>query len=273
MGNEFDPFDELREPAEVDLTEGLGTGREASPSDLTQTIQQHIIPRLVMAHTAGAPAVCVDTRGPPTQAEISALARLATQQRLEDAVTMVVQLSREGLSIESLLLGLLAPTARALGEAWLNDELSFADVTVGLGTLHRVLMALRPPPRSLPTDAPLVVLALAPGEQHSLGLAVFSELLKPVGLSVVVTQDYAEALDLVRQREAVALGFSVSSDRWLKPLRKVVGAAKRHSRNDDLLILIGGSYDATSFASKAGVTYCADVREAVRLVTERRSST
>ena len=270
MGNDASkPLEERTLRVECHPDAPVAGGELPDPVHLMQTIQQQIIPRLVVAHGATMVTSCGDTRLPPTEEEIAELARLAVAQRIEDAVMMVGRLSQQGLSFESLMLGLLAPAARALGDGWLEDELTFAEVTVGLGTLHHVLAALRPSPRLVSVDAPVVVLALASGEQHNLGLTIFAEFLKRVGLSVLFTHDHSETLDLVREHDVMALGFSVSSDRWLKPLSKLMTSAKRHSRNPDLLLLVGGSVDATALAQKVGATYCHDVDAAVPLIEQR----
>ena len=50
---------------------------------------------------------------------------------------------RDGLPVERVLLDLLAPSARLMGEMWTADQVSFVDVTLGLSRIQQMLRQLR----------------------------------------------------------------------------------------------------------------------------------
>ena len=86
-----------------------------------------------------------------------------------------------------MLLDLLAPSARLMGEMWTADQVSFVDVTLGLSRIQQLLRQLRNM-----TDGSAVsavnkgraLLVPAPGEQHTFGLRVVEEFLLRDGWEV-----------------------------------------------------------------------------------------
>lgn len=89
--------------------------------------------------------------------------------------------------VETLAQILIPDVARRLGAAWVMDELSFADVTIGCARLQN---ALRDLPLSLPISGQtkqMSCLVLVPeGTQHTLGAFVLSRLLRNAGLDVML---------------------------------------------------------------------------------------
>ena len=65
---------------------------------------------------------------------------------------------------------LLEPTARHLGELWQEDTIDFVDVTLGVSKLQRLVHVFAGLDHVAPyDDKRKVLLASAPGDQHSLG--------------------------------------------------------------------------------------------------------
>lgn len=238
-------------------------------SALLQTIEQEIIPRLLFTHRTDAhsPAPCADSRPPPSREELAEFAALAVHSELADVLLYVERLGRQGLSLESLLLHLIGPAARALGEQWQDDLLSFTEVTAGLGTLQQVVHALSPSFAPTPPHRGLVVLTAAPGEQHTLGLLLIGEFLRRAGWGVhtcpVLTE--GELLALVSSQRLALLGITVSNDHLLKPLAALLARVRRASLDPELPILLGGALDLSDFAASNRVEQCAsDPCEVVR---------
>jgi methanogenic corrinoid protein MtbC1 len=233
------------------------------------TVETEIIPRLVLAHRADplSPALCPESRLPPTAGEVAEFARIATRHDLAAALAFVETLCRQGLSLEEILLELVAPAARLLGEQWESDQRSFTEVSGGLGTLQQVVHVLGPSFAPVLPHRGLVVLAAAPGEQHTLGLYLVGEFLRRAGWGVQVDPSMTgpELLRLVASERVEMLGLTVSSEKHLPPLAALLAGVRKASRNQSLTVMVGGSLDLGEFAAQNRAMFCAaDPREVVR---------
>lgn len=242
-----------------------------SKADVLAVIESEIIPRLRFAHRADvlSPVLCSESRVPPTEAEVFEFARIAACHDLNKALAFVTELCRQGLSLEIVLLELVAASARLLGEHWLQDLRTFNEVTAGLGTLQQVVHILGPSfAPSLP-DRGLVVLVPAPGEQHTLGLFLVAEFLRRAGWGVHVdpAMSEGELVELVRSRRVVMLGISVSTSNLKEPLARMIAAARKASLNPDLTVMLGGSADLAALAAQTGASrWATDPREVVLML-------
>jgi len=241
---------------------------------LLSTLEHQVIPRLVLAHCGDAIAngmTCAPGRHPPTPGEVAELARLAAGDERERAFDLVAGLARDGLPVEQLLLDLITPAARLLGQHWVEDERSFAEVTVGLSVLHRLVTQLGPSFSAPLLDRGLVLLTAAPGEQHTLGLCIVAEFFRRGGWAVQVepklTDD--ELVDLVRRERLDMLGFTVARETTLKPLGRLIRSVKKASANPELALMVGGTAPLEAFAEKHAVYHGREVNDAVRWLSER----
>jgi len=240
-------------------------------ADVLAVIESEIIPRLRFAHRADAlsPALCSESRVPPTEAEIYEFARIAACHDLPKALAFVTELCRQGLSLEVVLLELVAAAARLLGEHWKQDLRTFNEVTAGLGTLQQVVHILGPSfAPSLP-DRGLVVLVPAPGEQHTLGLFLVAEFLRRAGWGVHVDPALSEQelIEVLRTKRVVMLGISVSTAGLEKPLARMIASARKASVNPAMTVMLGGSADLASLATRTGASrWATDPREVVLML-------
>jgi MerR family transcriptional regulator, light-induced transcriptional regulator len=135
--------------------------------------------------------------------------------------------------------------ARRFGTAWLNDTMTFCEVTLGSARLQSVLHDLA----TEFVDAPLdditkgVVLVVVPaGEQHTLGGLTVACQLRRRGVSVCVeigpTADAVRAL--VASRRFDGAFVSVGSSRQLEALPELVKAMKSNP-NHSLMVAVGGA--------------------------------
>ena len=254
------------------------TGRRSVPprvpDDVLTVLEAEIIPRLRLAHrddAALAPA-CAESRHPPTEEEIGEFARIAVCHDLSTALGFIERLCRQGLSLEILLLELVAGAARLLGEHWKQDLRTFNEVSAGLGTLQQLVHILGPSVAPALPDRGLVVLVPAPGEQHPLGLYLVGEFIRRAGWGVHIDPALSETslLDLLENRHVVMLGISLSTSALAGPVARLVAAARRTSRNRRLSVVLGGSADLRSVAGDCGAHLAAsDPRVAVALLENR----
>ena len=216
-------------------------------SQLARTIEQEIIPRLMLAHrTAAEPSL--RPAGPAhaiSLDDVKQFAKLVLSHEEDAAFAAVHGLRARAVPIERIFLELLAPTARYLGELWDDDLCNFTDVTVGLGRLQRVLRELSPAfGRSVehPAQGRRVLLLPSPGEQHTFGLVRVAEFFRRAGWDVTGgawTAD-ADASALVGAEWFDVVGFSLGAEVHLQALADCIGAVRKAACNRELTVLVGG---------------------------------
>ncbi len=243
--------------------------------DLLATIHDQIVPQLILIHAADAAdlGACPATRLPPTAQEVATFAGVAVAENLEQALQFIQELADGGLSVEVILLDLVAPAARLLGDQWLDDRRSLTDVTAGLALLHRVVHVLGPSNVSSAEDRGFVVLVAAPKEQHTLGIFMLAEFLRKErwGVRVDPNMPRQDLLDLVRREHIDMVGISVSNTDLVGPLTNLVAAVRSASRNGDVAVMVGGSLILANQAEEIGATFSNDPREVIALLARHPS--
>jgi methanogenic corrinoid protein MtbC1 len=187
---------------------------------------------------------------------------------------MLESLRERGVPIETLFLQLMAPAARLLGEYWVEDVCDFTEVTVALGRLQRMLNVLSPllEHRLQPDSNGLSILLLtAPGEQHTLGLAMVGEFFRRSGWEVCggPSTGTAQAVGLFKRRSFDAVGFSLAGVGHVDALAQSISAVRMVAGSRPLCIIVGGPvFDShPEYVSKVGADLVAtDAKEAPDLV-------
>jgi methanogenic corrinoid protein MtbC1 len=213
---------------------------------LSRTIETEIIPRLMLVHLPRPESQAGDAETPPTPSDVADFTRIVLEDHLDVVMARVEAFRMEGYAIECLLLHLVAPTARLLGEMWEADLCTFGDVTIGLSRLQQVLRELSAPFENEASTATVgrIMLAAVPGEQHSLGVAMLESFFRRVGWEVYggPSCTRAELVTLARDEWLDVIGLSLSSDVLLKNVRPTIQALRRASRNPALFVFVGGRY-------------------------------
>jgi methanogenic corrinoid protein MtbC1 len=184
-------------------------------------------------------------RGRDVSQQCAAIAHLAVRDSADALVALLDSDLCAGLTPERIFLERLAPAARLLGEMWSNDIYSFTDVTVGLCRLRQAFEELRArlPDPGIHPDQFSVLVSPAPGDQHSFGAAMIAHLFTQASWSVFneIRGDEDVLLRSLKARRFDLLGLSLNTDHALERLPGFVLKAKRESKNQDLVIMIGGS--------------------------------
>jgi MerR family transcriptional regulator, light-induced transcriptional regulator len=240
------PESQACEPAQADaalaaLSQHLEPPAAERTSRLLATLRSQVIPRLARAHGFAGSEV---QRG-VSEAEVEAFTQMILYDGEARGNAHVEALLRDGMPLERLFVDVLAPVARRLGELWVADAVSFADVTVSVGRLQRLLRGLSPAFGSeveRPLHSLRVLLAAAPGEQHTFGLSMVGEFFRRAGWDV--TGGFGSAhLDVISECKRQwfdAVGFSIGSETRLDWLTQSIDEVRRHSRNRGLLVMVGG---------------------------------
>jgi methanogenic corrinoid protein MtbC1 len=236
-----------------DVRRAVECGRRVSPPSasrdraLTRTIETELVPRFMMAHQPDTPTTRSASADAPALSPEDLEAFLAEVLGPDDAAAAAFVRARlaDGVNVESVYLDLLAPTARALGLRWEEDECSFVDVTVAMGRLQRVLRELSlafQHEGAAPTSGGHVLLTCLPGEQHTLGLIMVAEFLIRDGFRVHVGAPWSEAdlLTLVQTEWFDVIGFSAGCESRLSTMKREIQRIRTHARNPRVQILVGG---------------------------------
>lgn len=224
------------------------SGADARMTWLLRTIEAEIIPRLMLAHQTVPIALQASEVLPPTigPEDVEAFAALALTQQAGAVLAHLEGLRGAGMALEAVYLDLLAPAARHLGKLWEADLCDFTQVTLGLWRLQQAMHELSP---TFQTDAarPVrrrrILLAPAPGSQHTLGLFMVAEFFRRAGWEVwaepaTSTADVARA---VRAEWFDVVGLSVGVERQIDALSSAVLAVRKASRNKDVVVMVGGA--------------------------------
>lgn len=216
-------------------------------SILARVISNEIVPRLLRLHTEVVPdAPPVDALIDalrPSNSEIDALAHIVLGDDLEAAATYITIMRDRGMSMETLYVELLEPTARHLGEMWDNDECDFIDVTIGVGRLQK-LLAIFNDTYTLPQlgTRRRVLMATTPGNQHSFGASMVERLLSAAGWDVETeySGDADQIKQMVKRNWFAVVGLTAGSDSQLPALKTMVVHIREQSQNADIGIMVGG---------------------------------
>jgi hypothetical protein len=175
---------------------------------------------------------------------------------------MIADLVGKGHSPEELARDLIEPAARGLGDAWLGDEASEFDVTLGMGLLQLASHAAKasPCPETLRASRYSILLVPAPGEPHMLGSALLADQFaeRGWGVDLAFPQSDLELGRALRAQEPDALDLSLS-DAMLRPgslarLRETIGRARAALPDKPLVISVGGRLFAEAAATAAQVS-------------------
>lgn len=213
---------------------------------LSRTIETEIIPRLMLAHRADANAVEAEDLEKPSIADVAELAGFAISRDLLFVRQHVESLMGRGHSLETVLLDLLAPAARLLGDMWQDDLCDFAEVTIGLSQLQQVLrsLSLGCEPVQVSDGCGRILLASFPGEQHSFGVMMLEGFFRRAGWEVAggPGSSPVELCELVRDEWFDAVGISVSCDASFVQLRPTIQELRGASSNPSLFVMVGGRF-------------------------------
>jgi methanogenic corrinoid protein MtbC1 len=249
-------------------------GRDDHLLSLVQTIETEIIPRLMMAHQIESKAGRDDSAmwaGVANAISVEEFANLLLLPAEGPARDYLEAARTSGFGAEGLYLDLLGPTARRLGYLWEEDLCSFADVTIGLSRLHRMLLELGPAFRGGGAPDALgrrVLLAAAPGEQHTFGLFMVGEFFRREGWEVwgEPIRSAAELENTVRDTWFEVVGLSAGTLQLVEDLRLLVATVRKASRNRKVVVMVGGPLFALHpeyFAKVGADAFGTDAREAV----------
>jgi MerR family transcriptional regulator, light-induced transcriptional regulator len=257
------------------LSPAVANPNETHLQEFAAVIENIIVPRLLMTHA-------IDQK--PSLPDPETLQRLAVSEFIdltihedpELAINFVQREMNSGVTFENILLNLLAPAARGLGERWDQDLCTFVEVTLGVARMHRMLREFNGIPDHLWSQNGFgrkILLLPAPGEQHTFGLRLVQEFLMRDSWTVVnrPCKDFDELDAMLKVENFDVIGLSLSGETLIDTLMSCIAHIRSKSKNRRVQIIVGGQlfYERPELINTCGADgYAADAPSTVRVVNE-----
>ena len=221
---------------------------------LQEIIRGEVLPRVFETNTPPNENRDFDTSHLPTET-VQRFQQLVLEQDVPACLELVHQLEASGFSLRSLCLGLFTDTAREFGERWLRDELGFAEVTIGLGTLHIIVHQLAAVDKTIDPSGNRhhILLASPPGEQHLLGILIVSKVFEMEGWLVTGGPDLrtgTELKEIVGKTWFDIIGLTASTEERAMALKPEILDLRSASLNQSVQVLVGGN----GFSNHPGIS-------------------
>ncbi len=243
-------------PASMAAGDIDGFSADRFASELRQTIEGEMIPRLMLAHRLahrrddvepnrnGGASVDVGLTEFSTE-DIDAFLDAVLQPDPDASHAFVDERLIRGDDRETVICDLLGGAARRLGEMWEEDSRDLAEVTLGLCRLHEVLrrQSLRYEPL---TDwrppGGKILLATFCGDQHLFGCVMVAEFFRRAGWRVSCEPGAArDQLAATLGAESFdVLGLSACVGAETAEMADEIAALRAASRNAALRVIVGG---------------------------------
>jgi len=138
---------------------------------------------------------------------------------------LIHRMEEAGISRDDICDLYVPQVARRMGDDWCNDEMSFADVSIGAARLQAMVRDLVPEKddRTESDGRDISVLVLA-NEYHTLGAMVLTGQMRRVGVSVrlMLGRPASEVVETVRAGRFDGVMMSVAESDDLTPVRDLV---------------------------------------------------
>ncbi|OYY65462.1 B12-binding domain-containing protein [Sphingomonas sp. 28-62-11] len=234
----------VRDAESSEISPPFPVASSIDDQSLSNLVEREIIPRLVASHPLAGKHCGNRGSGEITAEEIDEFAPLSLQVEADHLLAYVEGILNRGVGIDTVMVDLLAPAARRLGEYWEEDRCDFVDVTMGLWRLQEIVHELgaRLPAERRVGPGKRALFASMPGDQHSFGTIVVEELFSREGwltdrMSEASTPDL---LERVAGEWFDLIGLTISCDYHIAPLGSVIVALRNVSRNPNLCVMVGG---------------------------------
>lgn len=261
-----------------------------------EILSQHIVPARLFSgwdlqlycRESAQPGQSAQNRAkPPALADhIPAAQRFALDGDDARLNALIGDLITEGWIGDALVRQLLEPTARAIGDAWLADDCSEVDLTIGLSMLQLAGHAIhaRSTAEGIRQSRYSILLATAPGEPHMLGPSLLGGMLNNAGWAVDIAFPDSDAA-LVEQLRTqhpdavdIALSDALPRHHALARLRETIERCRAAWPDEVMVVSVGGRLFAEAAAT--ALTVDADLARTsaagtsvrlARLIEQRRA--
>ena len=230
------------------------------PEPLLEALSRYVIPAIYKeAVHDGAQAHDISAN------QSLSLAKASLSHDTQACASMVLAWHQLGIPVTQIFAKGVRDAAAHLGDWWLQDQISFAEVTLAAERLqHLVLNSQGLFGKSLHehqhSNGYVVVFAKAVPCQHTLGVLVVGEIFRQQGWHVISpTGSDTSWMDTLAQSHVHLLGVSVAHSDQLSSAQTLIAACRRLSKNANLSVMVGGPYAMTcvDLATKVGADFVA----------------
>lgn len=239
-----EPALERLKPFTEPLSPAVAAPTESHLEEFASVIENVIVPRLLMSHVHNTRNISLK-RARLDADGVRDFIELTMGEAPDAAISFVQGLLDNGVSFQDILLDLMAPAARELGERWAHDSTSFVEVTLGVARMHRILREFDGVPEHMWSQAGAgrnVLLMPVPGEHHTFGIRLVQEFLLRESWSVTTRSvpKVAEIHKIVAKGEFDVIGLSLSGETLIDSLRSSIAEIRDITKSSGTKILIGG---------------------------------
>ena len=253
--------------------------KKVSSSPIPVTLQEEIIPRLLMAHRHKASRIKKAESGDArkiveiTARNVEELSQMLLNGDLSVSKSYLRILIEEGISVEQIYLHLLQPIARRFGVCWENDSLDFATITLAVWHINQLMYYLSPEFLQNPVEQGKskgrILLFPSLGSQHTLGVFMLAEFFRKSGWEVFADPALSEQdiFSVLGEKDFQVVGISIGSYDQKKSTKKLINDIRR-MYGPTLKIIIGGPLafcESNLYHEVKADGQAADAREAVLL--------
>jgi methanogenic corrinoid protein MtbC1 len=200
------------------------------------------------------------SRQPRVEARLRLLGDAFLSDHEETRHAVLARVRQDGISVNDIVDVILPEVARNAGQRWMDDEISFADVTIvtarlqetvrALGRLHRggdpgLIGGAAKPARAQPK----VLLIIPRPEEHTFGTFVVADQIRREGCAVDIAMDLhpRQIAEMVRKTRYHMVGITASGRRTLATARELVEIIKASVTRVTPIVLggtvVGGGRD------------------------------
>lgn len=177
------------------------------------------------------------------QEHLDMFLQLLASDKATDPVALLGEMVSLHLDPAMVACGYAPKAARELGKSWLNDDLSFVDVTVRTERLHGLVREVDAKmDKVAPLNGRTALILVAEAEQHTLGAFVLALQLRIEGFSVVV-RVAPDATDLTLLLGARRFDLALVSIGCTAGLASGVGLVRtlRLMSRGEMCVFVGGA--------------------------------
>lgn len=206
------------------------------PSQAVQALANEVVERLpANLEASGKVSVSV------TPEEIERLASALVSEQPDAAAILISKIRAKGASVADVYLLHLAAAARRLGEKWQANEVSFLEVTIGTGRILAIMRGMREMLKAKrPYRERAAIFAAVPGEQHTIGITMASDLFRQEGwdIQLLLGETHEEILDTILKSDALVVCLTAHGTSSIAALVRLIAGIR--ILNPAVMILIGG---------------------------------
>jgi methanogenic corrinoid protein MtbC1 len=239
----YDPGLERLRPFTEPMAAALSSPNETHLEEFASVIENVIVPRLLMLHSKSSEKA--QARAQLDQGGVRDFIALTMDEKPDAAINFVQQLLDDGVPFQDILLQLMAPAARELGERWTHDSSSFVEVTLGVARMHRILREFDGVPAHMWSNAGAgrhILLMPTPGEQHTFGLRLVQEFLLRESWQVSnhPVEKVGEIAKVVARDHYDVIGLSLSGETLIESIGLAIKKIRSRSLNPLIKVIVGG---------------------------------